>query len=816
MKSAALVSLALAIALSSTAAAAAAPAPQRALTPVPFTEVRITDAFWAPRIETNRTKTIPYDFKKCEETGRISNFAKAAGQMEGKFQGIFFDDSDVYKVIEGAAYALAAHPDPALERYVDGVIAKIAAAQQPDGYLYTFYTVNKTLNLRWTDTRSKHELYCAGHLFEAAAAHFRATGKRTLLDVAVKLADNIDSVFGPGRNQYTSGHEEIELALVKLYEVTGQERYLKLAKFFLDQRGNAAGHKLYGPYSQDHKPVIEQDEPVGHAVRAMYLYCGMADVAALTDAPGYRAALDKIWTNVTTKKMYLTGGVGARHAGEAFGDAYELPNETAYCETCAAIGFALWAHRMNLATADARYADVLERVLYNGFLSGVSLDGEKFFYVNPLASDGRHHRQPWFGCACCPVNVARIMPSLPGYVAAVDAKGGVYVNLYAAGTARVARKGGAVTLAQETRYPWDGKVKLTVTPEKPATFALGLRIPGWTQPTWHGHPARDDGVHGQDARVTNDALYCSPPLAAEPAVTLKVNGQAVAPLDMRNGYARLTREWKAGDVVELDLPMPVRRMVAHSEVKADVGRVALQRGPLVYCFEAVDNGPALRSVYVPADAAFAADHRADLLGGVTVLCGKGMVRGMEGEPAKSIDLTAIPYYAWDHRAAGAMTVWPAEKPEVARPVPRPTIAGTARASTSHAWHMDTADAMNDGVEPANSVDHSIPRLTWWDHQGTTEWVQYDFAKSARVADVEVYWFDDTGRGACRTPKAWRVLYRAGGQWKPVEDASPAGIERDKFNRVTFKPVETDALRLEVDLQPKFSGGILEWRVGEAK
>ena len=778
------------------AAAVAAEQPHRRLTPVPFTDVKVADEFWAPRIETNRTKTVPHAFKECEQTGRISNFAKAGGLEPGKFEGIYFNDSDVYKAIEGAAYSLSAHPDAELEKYLDGVIAKIASAQQKDGYLYSFYTVNKELDKRWTNTGAMHELYCAGHLFEGAVAHFRATGKRNFLDVAIRLADHIDSVFGPDKRHDVPGHEEIELALVKLYEATGQERYLKLAKFFIDERGHkGCGRKLQGQYSQDHMPVVEQSEPVGHAVRAMYLYCGTTDVAAYTEDKAYMAALDRLWASTATRKMHVTGGVGARHSGEAFGDDYELPNRTAYCETCAAIGNALWNHRMNLLTGDARYADLLERILYNGFLSGVSLDGTKFFYVNPLESPGNHHREAWFGCACCPVNVVRLVPSIPGYVYATDADG-IYVNLYMAGRATVKRDGGAVALRQETRYPWDGKVKLTVEPAKSGRFTLALRIPAWAQgETGTGDLYRMAAVQG----------------AAGPAVS--VNGKPAEAAERRGGYARVSREWQKGDVVELDLPMPVRRVYANPKVKDDAGRVALQRGPVVYCLEGADNGPALLHTYLPADASLQAEHRADLLGGVTVLKGKGMTRRETGDlPA---DLVAVPYCAWDHRAAGPMAVWVAEDPKIVRPLARPTIASEGRASASYVGNGDGLAAINDRIEPANSGDTGVPRFTWWDHRGTAEWVQYEFAKPAKISGVEVYWFDDTGRGQCRTPKSWRLLYRAGGAWKPVEGAGDFGVAKDAFNKVAFPAVETDGLRIEVQLQPNVSGGILEWRVGTA-
>ncbi len=589
--------------------AAEQPAHQKLLG-VPFTDVKVADEFWAPRIKVNREKSLPHNFKWCEQTGRISNFEKAA-KKQGKFEGIYFNDSDVYKVLEGASYSLADHPDPVLEKTVDEVIAKIASAQQPDGYLNCYYTLVEP-GKRWTNTAAMHELYCAGHLFEAAVAHNRATGKRTLLDVACKYADHIDATFGPGKKKEVPGHEEIELALVKLYRLTGQERYLNLARFFLNERGNAQGHKLYGEYCQDHMPLRQQSEIVGHAVRAMYLYSGVSDVAAITGDPGYVTVMDRLWQDVVLRKMYITGGIGAQHEGESFGAAYALPNDSAYAETCAAIGLALWNHRLNLLHADARYADALERVLYNGFLSGVALDGVQFFYVNPLASDGKHHRQPFYPCACCPTNVVRVLPSLAGYVyARTDAD--IFVNLYVAGAGKVALKDAAIKLVQETRYPWDGRVRMTVSPDKDAAFGLCLRIPGWCQ-----------------------------------GAKLQINGQAVEKPEVVKGYARLARTWKAGDVVELDLPMPVQRMEAHPNVKADAGRVALQRGPIVYCLEGVDNSGRVRGAVLARDPKLVAEHRPDLLGSVTVI---------KGAAKNGASLVAVPYYAWDHRAAGEMAVW---------------------------------------------------------------------------------------------------------------------------------------------------------------
>jgi DUF1680 family protein len=587
---------------------AAAPTTQ-ALQAVPFTEVKFRDAFWAPRIETNRTVTIPHDFAMCEKTGRLANFARAAGREKGDFQGIFYDDSDVYKVIEGAAYSLATQPDPKLDKYLDDLIDTIAAAQQPDGYLYTFYTL-KGLDKKFTNLKDNHELYCAGHLIEAAVAHKRATGKDSLLNVARKLADHIDSVFGADKRHDIDGHQEIELALFKLADRTGEQRYATLAKFFVDERGHSAcGRKLTGKYHQDVGPAVDQKEVMGHAVRQMYMLCAMTDYAARGGDVRYTAAVDRLFDDLVGTKMYVTGGIGARHEGEAFGDAFELPNETAYNETCAAIGNALWNHRMNLLHADAKYFDVVERVLYNGFLSGVSLGGDKFFYVNPLASDGKHHRKEWYKTACCPVNVVRFLPSLPGYAYATRGDA-LYVNLYAKSDATIRVAGQTVKLATETRYPWGGSVLMTITPERLGPMALHLRIPGWCDAS---------------------------------AAGASVNGNAVE-RRMEKGYLVIERGWNPGDRVQLTLPMPIRRVKSDPRVKANEGRVALQRGPVVYCVEGVDHGGKVSHLRAKPDGNYTHAFRDDLFGGVHVIKGDG-------------DLLAVPYYAWDHRDPGEMAVW---------------------------------------------------------------------------------------------------------------------------------------------------------------
>jgi DUF1680 family protein len=628
------------------------------LKPVTFTEVQISDSFWLPRMETNQKVTIPFAFKKSEETGRISNFAKAGGLMPGKFEGIRYNDSDVFKIMEGAAYSLSLHRDPKLEGYMDDLIAKVAAAQEDDGYLFTNRTIDPENPApgageeRWSNLGSSHELYNVGHMYEAAVAYYQATGKRNFLDVALKSADFIASEFGPGKRRGFPGHQEIEIGLVKLYRLTGEEKYLNLAKFFLDERRPELHKEMYSEssafsiYNQDwylqaHEPVIEQDEAVGHAVRATYMYSGMADVAALTGDEAYINAIDKIWDNVVSKKIYVTGGIGSRHEGEAFGDDYELPNATAYNESCAAIGNIFWNHRLFLLHGDAKYIDVLERTIYNGLLSGISLSGDLFFYPNPLVSDGKYKfnqgeatRKPWFDCACCPGNFARFLPSFPGYVYA-HTNGTLFVNLFveSKGTVKVGKN--SVVVTQQTDYPRNGNVKITIEPEREAEFYVNIRIPGWVR----------------NEPVPSDLYSFLNP--SEEKITLKVNSEALK-LEMDKGFARIHRRWKKGDIIELILPMPVQRIVANEKVKEDLGKIALQRGPLVYCLEEADNKGGVLNRHLPDDLEFKVEYKPDLLGGVNILKSE--------RTAELPGLVAIPYYAWSHRGVGEMTVWvPREK-----------------------------------------------------------------------------------------------------------------------------------------------------------
>ena len=619
--------------------------------PVSFTQVHVDDVFWAPKMETNRTVTVPFALDKNEETGRVDNFRKAGGLMKGAFQGKRYNDSDVFKVMEAASYTLMLHSDTGLKKRLDNLIFIIGKAQEADGYIYTNRTIDPLHPApgagkeRWSNLRVSHEFYNVGHMYEAAAAHYLATGERSFLDIAVKNADLLVRTFGPGKKRAFPGHQEIEIGLSKLYRATGNRAYLELAKFFLDERGHyfqGERHAVDDPfavydgdeYMQNHKPVLEQDQAVGHAVRAMYMYAGMADVAALGGYPEYVKAIDRLWDDVVGRKMYVTGGVGSRSGTEGFGDPYELPNRTAYTETCASVGNALWQQRLFLLHGESKYADVLERVMYNGLISGVSLDGMAFFYQNPLEFNGKTKlyqgqvvRAPWFEVSCCPPNICRFLPSVPGYVYAVK-EDTLFVNLFIGGRADVEIDGVTASLKQETRYPWDGAVKIAVDPERQKIFTLAVRIPGW---------ARNEPVPSDLYRFADTS-------AAVPS--LKVNGRA-ADIELKKGYALIRRAWSKGDTVELDLPMPVRRVIAHPSVQADAGRMALQRGPLVYCAEGIDNGGTAISLVIPEKAAFAPEFRAALLKGVVVLKGKAAGR----------DVTLIPYYAWANRGPGEMQVW---------------------------------------------------------------------------------------------------------------------------------------------------------------
>ncbi|WP_461639374.1 glycoside hydrolase family 127 protein [Labilibaculum euxinus] len=618
--------------------------PDYSITGVPFNEVTINDHFWLPKIETNRTVTIPASFAKCEEMGRMDNFLIAGGVMEGKTKGEMpFDDSDVYKIIEGAAYSMTTISDPKLDHYVDSIISIIKIGQEEDGYLTTWKIIDPTISpaswcapgKRWEGLESSHELYNSGHMFEAAVAHYQATGKTNFLDIATKNADLLVKVFNQDHPELVPGHQIVETGLIKLYMITKKKKYLDLARHFLDARGDSTKRKLWGSYNQDHLPVIQQTEAVGHAVRATYMYAGMTDIAALYNDDAYRTAVDKIWENIVDKKMYLTGGIGSKHEGEAFGENYELPNLTAYNETCAAIANVYWNYRMFLLKGDSKYIDVLERSLYNGVISGVGLDGKTFFYPNPLECDNHYAfnrgesltREHWFDCSCCPTNLCRFMPSVPGYVYA-QTKNRVYVNLFVQSETNLKVNGTTVAVHQQTEYPWDGTVNIEVLPKKETKFALCLRIPGWAQ----NQPVPSNLYSYEGVNSHN--------------VIVKVNNEAVE-LNTDKGYAVLNRSWKKGDRVEYTLPMDIRKVKANEQVLDDQGKVALERGPIVYCVEGADNDD-VDHVSISLETSFTAAFSPKLLNGVefitaTDVSGKNFI--------------AIPYFVWDNRGANKMKVW---------------------------------------------------------------------------------------------------------------------------------------------------------------
>lgn len=661
------------------------------ITPVDFTAVKVHDGFWGQRLKAAREVTIPLAFSKCEDTGRYNNFINAAHPSDSHPASEFpFDDTDVYKTIEGASYLLQTYPDPKLEQYIDSVLDIVAAAQEPDGYLYTARTMNPLHPHGWSGKKRwekvedlSHEFYNLGHMIEGAIAHYRATGNRKFLDIAIKYADCVCREIGdgPGQVARVPGHQIAEMALAKLYLVTGDKKYLDQAKYFLDKRGHTSRRDQY---SQAHKPVTEQDEAVGHAVRAAYMYAGMADVASLTGDSAYIKAIDKIWDNITRKKLYITGGIGSTSHGEAFGANYELPNHTAYCETCAAIGNVYVNHRLFLLHGDSKYYDVLERTLYNGLISGMALDGGSFFYPNPLSSYGDHERKPWFGCACCPSNVSRFIPSLPGYVYA-SKDDNIYVNLYMPNSGEFSLGGKDVKLTQSTYYPLNGAVDITVDKNKKGNFALKLRIPGWVR----NQPVPGDLYSYIDGK--------------NPGYTVLVNGRPAEGNLTDDGYYTIDRKWKKGDRVTLNLDMQPRMVKAHDKVKADRNLVAIERGPLVYCAEgpvinssgapypasknsnegngfftaagdgksganqSFDNDFDIHSVVVAANPDIKVIPAPTKFNGIMELAlpVQTMTTGEDGRVTVSDTmLTLIPYYAWNHRGRSNMSVWHKTSPRL--------------------------------------------------------------------------------------------------------------------------------------------------------
>ncbi|PHN06257.1 glycoside hydrolase family 127 protein [Flavilitoribacter nigricans] len=614
--------------------------------PVDIRHVKLTDAFWLPIVQRVQEKTIEFALEKCTEEGRFENFLIAGGEMEGDVRGYMpFDDTDVYKIIEGASNSLISSPNEELQVLLDSLIRIIEIGQEDDGYLTTWRTIDPAKppaewvkvvdGKRWESLEMSHELYNAGHLFEAAAVHYQATGKRNFLDIALKNADLMVQTFGPGKIETVPGHQIIETGLIKLYRITKNEDYLELARYFLDTRGDySSGRSNFGPYAQDHLPVVEQDEVVGHAVRAVYMYAGMTDIAAIYQDSGYAAAVDKLWDNMVSKKMYITGGIGARHEGESFGDNYELPNATAYNETCASIGDVYWNHRLFMLYGDHKYYDVIERTLYNGLISGLSLDGEKFFYPNALESDGEYKfnqgactRKSWFDCSCCPSNLIRFLPAVQGLIYAKEAND-LYVNLYVGSEAEVDLNGQNVQISQTTNYPWDGKVTIQVTTSDAVDMDLKLRMPGW---------ARGEVLPSDLYQYVNNPT-ASPSLA--------VNGEAIeyAP---EAGYVSLDRKWEGTTTITIEFPLEVRQVKASELVAEDQGKVALEYGPIVYAVESIDNPGSFNAVAVGADETFQVNWDPTLLEGVNVL---------EAESDQG-SFKAIPYYAWSNRGIGKMKVW---------------------------------------------------------------------------------------------------------------------------------------------------------------
>ena len=586
--------------------------PLKMIEQIDFSHVKINDNFWSPRLSKHVSATLPVCIDQIEnQTGRIRNFENAA-KGEGEHSGIFFDDSDVYKALEGMAYSLINNPDPELEKKADEWIDKFAAAQQPDGYINTFYTLTG-LDKRWTNM-DKHEMYCAGHMIEAGVAYYQATGKRKLLDVCIRMTDHMMSQFGPGKRHWVPGHEEIELALVKLYQTTQEQKYLDFAYWLLEERGH--GHGTMGDegkwdpvYYQDIVPVRRLTDISGHAVRCMYLYCGMADVAALKNDTEYIAAIDRLWDDVVHRNMYITGGIGSSRDNEGFTEDYDLPNLDAYCETCASVGMVLWNQRMNQLTGDSKYIDILERSLYNGALAGISLGGDRFFYVNPLESKGDHHRQEWYGCACCPSQLSRFLPSIGNYIYA-SSDDALWVNLYIGNTGQIRIGETDILLTQETDYPWDGSVKLTISTSQPLEKEIRLRIPNWCK--------------------TYD---------------LSINGKRIN-VSEKKGYA-VIKDWKSQDVIALDMDMPVEIVAADPHVKENFGKRAIQRGPLVYCMEEIDNPEYFDQIQLSPSTTFQTAFVSDILNGIKTIKTNGRAQSA----------TFIPYYAWDNRKAGKMRVW---------------------------------------------------------------------------------------------------------------------------------------------------------------
>ncbi|MCR5132105.1 MAG: glycoside hydrolase family 127 protein [Prevotella sp.] len=818
MKKLIILSLAVAMTLSASAAKKQQPSAGYPISPVPFTAVKVTPGtFWGQRLEASRTVTIPLAFSKCESEGRYKNFENAAAHLKDPSKvfkvngvGYSFDDTDPYKTIEGASYILQTYPDKKLKAYVDSVLDIIASAQEPDGYLYTARTQNPENphhwagKTRWSKEEDlSHELYNLGHMVEAAVAHWQATGSTKFLDIAKRYADCVCREVGPNPGQacVVPGHQIAEMALAKLYLATGEKKYLDEAKFLLDYRGKTT---IVHDYSQAHKPVIEQDEAVGHAVRAAYMYAGMADVAALTGDQDYIHAIDAIWDNIVTKKLYITGGIGATSSGEAFGPNYYLPNMSAYCETCAAIGNVYVNYRLFLLHGDSKYYDVLERTLYNGLISGVSLDGGGFFYPNPLESMGQHQRQAWFGCACCPSNICRFIPSLPGYVYAVKDRN-VYVNLFLANSTTLDLAGKKVALSQQTEYPWDGDIAIKVDKNAAGKFAMKIRIPGWAK-----------------GQVVPSNLYSYTDNERIQA-TCSVNGTEVEVKTTEDGYLTIDRKWKKGDVVRLHFDMKPRTVRALERVEADRGMVAIERGPLVYCAEAVDNDFDIMGVLINQEPKFDVNANQDFSfkaesGAYTVklttLATDAQTLSFDKQgrlTAENVRLKLIPYYAWCHRGRNNMKVWLAQDLRATRPSAPPTLASLSKIGSS--MRIPSLNSICDRLVPKDGSDRSIPYTHWWPKEGSTEWISYTFPEATTVQSSTVYWYDDQPWQGCKVPDSWKLYYKdQQGEWQSVQNPDQYPVMKGAPCTVNFDPVKTTAVKLEVTMAENKSAGVFEWSV----
>jgi len=765
------------------------------LQPVLFSQVALNDNFWAPRIEKNRTTGLPILYQSFVDNHNLDNFAKAAGLMGGNHDGFLWADSDVYKTLEGMAKAIKLHADADLQGKLEGVINNIAAAQIPQGqplagYIDTYFQLGNagrgdggsTVTVKpWEDLRAYHEDYCHGHLIEAALAHHHATGQTTFLNVARKLADHMEATFGVGKTSGVPGHQEAEIALMKLWALpgTGKQSDLDLVQFYIDERGrHSGGRTIYGEYCQDLQPVRTSTEPLGHGVRGPYMWSGAADLAAATSDAPLVTALEAIWQNIVDKKMFVTGGTGHREYNEGYAPDYDLASEQAYNESCSACATMMFSQRLANLKADSKYMDVLERILYNGFASSHSLDVSRFYYNNYVTRTSTKGRM---GIACCATNIVRVLPSIGGFQYATKDGDGIWTHLYMAGQAQVSLDGGTVGLKQETAYPWDGSVKITVSLPGPDAFTLHLRIPAWAS-----------------------------------GATATVNGSAVDLGAVSQGYLPITRTWQNGDVVQLTLPMSIRRVYPHPKVVAHQGRVAIVRGPIVYCLESNDNSIPVHKIVIPSGAALSASYDGALLGGVTKITGTGINADTSG----SVGFTMIPYGVWDNRSydTSLMTVM---VPETAAAVPvvlDQNRVGNAAVSYSYKNPSDSDAALNDGILP-NPDANTIPRFTWWSHQGTQEWVQYDFPAALSLNRSDVLWYEDASSGGgCDYPQSYSLDYWTGSSWQPVQLLHDYSNEIDlyggHFSILRFAPVTTTKIRLKAQLRPGKSAGILEWRLPE--